>query len=236
MQLIKSGNLPAHTDLELIEKHLPLNDAVLLELGCGSAFTTRRIAENYPVKALIALEVDRIQHDKNLLITDLPAVNFKLAGMQEIPEPDNSIDAVIMLKSLHHVPGEMLLQGFKEVHRVLKPGGLLYISEPVFAGRFNDILRLFNDEETVRQEAFNAIGQAVNSRLFSLVTEIHFVSQSRFEKGFEDFNQRILGATHSTFDIDEQLFNQIKSRFAEHINADGSAVFNNPMRVNILQK
>lgn len=46
--------------------------------------------------------------------------------------------------------------------------GLAYISEPVFAGNFNELLRLFHDEELVRLAAFNAIKQALDCGLFSL--------------------------------------------------------------------
>jgi len=236
MQLKQLDNLELSSDFELIGKYLPTTDANLVELGCGAAFTTRMIAEKFPIKHLLALEVDTIQHEKNLQIDDLPKVTFELAGMQDIPAQDNSIDAAIMLKSLHHVPMNLFEQGFSEVHRILKPGGKLYISEPVFAGEFNDIIRLFNDEEKVRQAAFDAVCKAIDTGLFKLEQEIHFLSESRFLNGFDDFNKRILGATHSNFDVDEQLFGEIKARFEKHLNEDGSAFFRNPMRVDILQK
>ncbi|MGD2116785.1 MAG: class I SAM-dependent methyltransferase [Chromatiales bacterium] len=235
MQLMQSGELPLNSDMQLISQHLPLDNARLLELGCGAAFTTRQIAENFPVASIIAAEVDVIQHEKNLQVDDLPKVEFKLAGMQEIPEAGNSIDAAIMLKSLHHVPVDVMQQGFAELQRVLKPGGLLYISEPVFMGEFNEILRLFNDEEKVRQAAFAAIEQAITAGQFELHEEVHFNSQSRFQ-GFAEFEQRILGATHSNFDVDDDLFELIKQRFEPHIGTDGMAVFHNPMRVDILRK
>ena len=235
MQLEQPGDLPVSSDFELIETHLPLDNANLLELGCGAAFTTRRLAETFPIAHIVAAEVDQTQHEKNLAISDLPKVSFKLAGMEDIPEPDASFDAVIMLKSLHHVPLELLPQGFKEIRRVLKPGGLLYISEPVFAGEFNEILRLFNDEQHVRQAAFEATRSAVNQGRFRLKQEIHFISQSRFN-GFADFENRILNATHSEFNVDEALYDEIKKRFLPYINAEGIALFNNPMRVDILQK
>lgn len=235
MQLMQAGILPVSSDLELIKKHLPLNDARILELGCGTAFTTRRIVENFPSTTIVAAEVDRIQHQKNLSLTDLPTVTFKLAGMQDTAEPDNSFDAVIMLKSLHHVPVELMSKGFTEIHRVLKPGGIAYISEPVFAGAFNEILRLFNDEEQVRLAAFNAIRQAVESGLFSLQDEIHFISQSRFQ-GFGEFEDRILNATHSEFNIDASLLSRIRQLFEQHLNQHGLAVFENPMRADVLRK
>lgn len=235
MQLIQSGELPVHTDLELISHYLPMRDSHLLESGCGAAFTARKIAEQNPGVQITATEVDKIQHEKNLNSEPLPNLQFKLAGMQEIPVEDNSLDGVFMLKSLHHVPPSLLDEGFAEIHRVLKTGGLLYLSEPVFAGEFNEILRLFNDEQEKRATAFDAIKKAVASGLFELEKEIHFSSISRFQ-GFEEFESRIIGATHSNFDVDEALLLEIRSRFLPHLNAEGMAEFVNPMRVDLLRK
>lgn len=55
-----------------------------------------------------------------------------------------------MLKSLHHVPMPEMSQSLNEISRVLRPGGHLYVSEPVYAGALNDILRLYNDEGVLR--------------------------------------------------------------------------------------
>ena len=123
MQLIQKTGLAESSDQQLMAEKLNMNNSHVLELGCGTAFVTRKLAEAYPSAHITAAEVDRIQHDKNLQIDDLPNVDFILAGMQDIPLPDGSIDLVIMLKSLHHVPTELLLQGFQEIHRVLKKNG-----------------------------------------------------------------------------------------------------------------
>lgn len=235
MQIAKSGRLPIHSDQELIARYLPMQDSRLLELGCGAAFTTRLISEKYPDVEIIATEVDEIQHAKNLQITDLPRVTFQLGGMQDIDQDDNSVSAAIMLKSLHHVPSDLMQAGFAEIHRVLTPGGLLYISEPVYGGVFNEILRLFHDEKMVREAAFAATQQAVNSGLYELAEEIHFTSISRFE-GFSTFEKRVIGATHSSHDIDEATFDEVKTRFLPHIGEDGVAQFENPTRLDLLRK
>lgn len=235
MQIAKSSPLAISSDRELIAKYLPMQNSTLLELGCGAAYATRLISEAYPSLQIIATEVDQIQHEKNLQIDDLPRVTFKYGGAEAIDQADNSIDAAIMLKSLHHVPMDLMAQSFVEIQRVLKPGGLLYISEPVYAGVFNEILLLFNDEKIVREAAFSAMKDAVESDLFELAAEIHFLSVSKFQ-GFEAFEKRILGATHSNFDIDQATFEEVKKRFLPHIGADGVATFENPARVNILRK
>ena len=211
MQIASAAELPVSSDFELIGKWLPVEDARLLELGCGAAFTTRRLAEAFAVREIIAMEVDRIQHEKNLLIPDLPQVTFVFGGAQAIDLPDESVDAVIMLKSLHHVPVGDMDRAFSEIARVLCPGGFAYISEPVYGGAFNEILRLFNDEKSVREAAFEAIARSAGNGNLELEREIHFLNISRFA-GFEEFEQRIIGATHSEFDIDDTLYAEIKAR------------------------
>ena len=110
-------------ELELIAQKLPLTNATVLELGCGTARMTRLIAERFPVNKMIATEVDAIQHAKNLA-SEYPAnIEFKAGGMQAIDLPDNSVDIVFMFKSLHHVPAELMAQGMQDLARVLKPGG-----------------------------------------------------------------------------------------------------------------
>lgn len=235
MQIARDGELPRSSDFDQIGKLLPLDGARLLELGCGAAFTTRRLAESFPLREIVAMEVDRIQHEKNLLIPDLPNVNFVYGGAQAIDLPDASVDAVIMLKSLHHVPVDDMDPAFLEIARVLRPGGLAYISEPVYAGDFNDILRLFNDEKIVREAAFAATQRVVESGRLALQCEVHFHSTTRFE-GFEEFERRIIGATHSQFDIDDELHEMVKQRFLPHIDSDGIAEFLTPLRADLLRK
>ena len=219
---------------EIYNELLSLDARHILELGCGSAEITRNIATSGANRKLTALEVDEIAHEKNLQITDLANVTFGLAGAQEIPLQDESVDVVFMFKSLHHVPLELMAASMHEIKRVLKTGGLVYISEPVFAGDFNEILRLFHDEKKVRQAAFYTIKKAVDDGLFELVKETFFNSPMKFES-FAEFENNTIKATHSNHSLDEKLYNLVKQRFEQHIGDDG-AHFLMPMRVDLLQK
>ena len=218
---------------EIYNDLLTLDGKYILELGCGSAEITRNIATSGADRKITALEVDEIAHEKNLQITDLPNVTFALSGAQEIPLEDESVDVVFMFKSLHHVPLELMEASMHEIRRVLKPGGLAYISEPVFAGDFNEILRLFHDEKKVREAAFYAVEKAVDEGLFDLVEETFFNSPMIFEN-FAEFENNTIKATHSSHKIDEKLYALVKQRFEQHIGDDG-AHFLMPIRVDLLQ-
>ncbi|HUT42011.1 MAG TPA: class I SAM-dependent methyltransferase [Gammaproteobacteria bacterium] len=213
---------------------LALDGKHILELGCGSAAITRDIATSGADRKITALEVDEIAHEKNLQIEDLPNVTFGLAGAEDIPLEDESVDVVFMFKSLHHVPVDLMDQSMREIRRVLKPGGLVYISEPVFAGEFNEILRLFHDEKLVREAAFSAVKRAVDGGLFSLVEEIFFNSPMQFES-FADFENRIIRATHTEHRLDEKLYGLVKQGFEACVGDDG-AHFLMPVRVDLLKK
>ena len=219
---------------EIYNRLLSLDGKHILELGCGSAEITRNIATSGVNRKITALEVDEVAHEKNLQIKDLPNVSFSLSGAEEIPLDDETVDVVFMFKSLHHVPVELMDQSLREVRRVLKQGGLTYISEPVFAGDFNEILRLFHDEQVVREAAFHALKKAVEDGLFSLVEETFFNSPMIFES-FAEFDNSVINATHSNHTLDEELYGLVKQRFEQHVGDDG-AHFLMPIRVDLLQK
>jgi ubiquinone/menaquinone biosynthesis C-methylase UbiE len=221
-------------EAEIYNRLISLDNKHILELGCGSAEITRNIATAGINRKITALEVDQAAHEKNLLISDLPNVTFGLSGAQQIPLSDESVDVVFMFKSLHHVPLEQMQSAMYEIRRVLKPAGFAYISEPVFAGDFNEILRLFHDEQKVRQAAFDTIKKAVDEGLFTLVEETFFNSPMKFGN-FAEFENNTIKATHTQHKLDKELYELVKQRFEQHIGVDG-AHFLMPVRVDLLQK
>ncbi len=234
MSLIGPNEQTITSEMKVINRLLQVDGASILELGCGGAEKTRAIAERTDVASITAVEIDPIQHKKNLEITDLPKVNFKSYGAQLIPEPDNSFDIVMMFKSLHHVPGESMDKAMSEIRRVLKPGGRAYISEPVFAGPFNEIMRLFHDEQEVRQNAFAAVERAVSGGVLELEEEFFFKNVIKL-KSYEQYEAGILSVTHSDHHLDDETKAEVKRRFLQH-ESDEGFVFEIPNRIDLLRK
>jgi ubiquinone/menaquinone biosynthesis C-methylase UbiE len=221
-------------EADIYNRLLSLDDKCVLELGCGNADITRDIAGSGSGRKVAALEVDEAAHNNNLQIADLPNVTFGLAGAENIPLEDESVDVVFMFKSLHHVPIDLMDQAMWEIQRVLKPGGLAYISEPIFSGDFNEILRLFHDEKKVREAAFNTLKKVVDQGVFSLVEEVFFNCPIHF-KSFSDYDNKVIGATHSSHQLDDEVYTRVKRRFHAHLKDDG-AYFALPIRVDLLQR
>ncbi|TXH70442.1 MAG: class I SAM-dependent methyltransferase [Thiothrix sp.] len=234
MQIAQPSVSKTTTELELISQHLNLVDASVLELGCGKAQLTRALAQDFPIQKIIATEVDTLQHEANLASEYPSKLEFRAGGAQSIALPDNSVDVVFMFKSLHHVPVDLMPLAFQEIARVLKPQGSLWISEPIYAGAFNEVLRLFHDEQHVREAAFQQTKAAVDSGLLQLKQQIFFNAVTHFVD-FAEFEQRIIGVTHTKHVLSPELYVQVKTAFNQHLQIDG-AHFSSPQRVDWLQK
>ncbi len=54
-------------------------------------------------------------------------VDFQLGVIEKLPFPDQTFDVVQSTFAIDHVPADLQRQGLKEIGRVLKPGGRLFI-------------------------------------------------------------------------------------------------------------
>ncbi len=86
---------------------------------------------------------------------------------QALPLADEEADVVVMANSLHHVPGDAMDAALAEAQRVLRPGGTLYVSEPIAEGTGHQLVAIIDDETTVRALAQAALDRATD-RLVAL--------------------------------------------------------------------
>lgn len=212
---------------------LPLAGQHIVELGCGAAQLSRALLARHADSHVTALEVDQRQHAKNLAAPQ-SGLEFVAAGAQAIPFPDASFDLALMLKSLHHVPLPLLSRALGEVARVLRPGGHLYVSEPVYGGALNEVIRVFNDEGAVRAAAQAALDEALRSGAWTQVAERHFEMPVRF-RDFADFEQRMMRPTFADHRIDDDKLAAARAVFEPHVGPDG-ARFTRPMHVRLLRR
>ena len=220
-------------ELNLLAELVPLAGLQVIELGCGSARLARDLLARHPDARVTGLEVDAIQHARNLA-APAERLSFIAAGAEAIPLPEAQFDLALMLKSLHHVPLALMDQALREVHRVLRTGGHLYVSEPVYAGALNQITRLYIDEGAVRAAAQAALDRALASGQWEAAAERHFAVPVRYAD-FADFERRMLDVTYAERHLDDDLREQVRARFAAHVGPEG-AHFQRPMHVRLLRK
>lgn len=221
-------------EFKLLTTLVDLESATIVDVGCGAGQMTLRMAAEGRARRVLGVEVDAVQLQKNLDKTWPPEVAFAHAGAQALPVEDGSVDGLTFFKSLHHVPDELLGAAFHEMRRVLKPGGWVFISEPVFAGSFNEIVRLFHDEEVVRAQALRATDDAVRRGLFVHERRVNFQTPVAFTD-FADFRVRLMNPTHSELSQAPELVERVRQAFDAHQTPSG-ARFIRPMRVDLLAK
>ncbi len=102
------------------------------------------------------------------------------------------------------------------------------------AGSFNDILKLFHDEQAVRIAAFDATKSALDKGLYDLVTEQFFNTTVSFDD-FDDFSSRVIQVTHTDHQLSASQYDLVRQKFEEEISA-GDGHFTAPIRIDLLRK
>lgn len=220
-------------ELDLLADMLPLAGRRIIELGCGAAKLARALLVRFPDSRVTGVEIDARQHAKNLAAPQ-DRLTFVSGVAQDIASDDGVFDLALMLKSLHHVPVVSMAQALAEIARVVRPGGHLYISEPVFDGALNHITRLYNDEQVVRAAAQAAIDAAPMTGNWTQAQERRFAVPSRFAD-FAAFEQRMIRQTYADHQPDAATMAEVRKRFDAHCGA-GGAVFEQPMHVRLLRR
>lgn len=138
--------------LPWVTKQLP-PQACVLELGPGYGFATEAIQPC--VEHLTCIEIDprlaaNLQHrmcDRNVTVLCEDATSMSIS--------DASVDAVVCLTMLHHVPSAALQDRlFAEVARVLRPGGIFTGTDTLPSLRIR-LLHLFDTLVPVDPQEFD---------------------------------------------------------------------------------
>jgi ubiquinone/menaquinone biosynthesis C-methylase UbiE len=109
------------------------DDTRLLDCGCGPGSVTVGFAKYITKGEIVGIDIEPSQVEMTKkLAADLGIKNISLqvADIHNLPFPDNSFDIVFAHMVIVHLPEYR--KAIREVKRVLKPGGIIAVRDPVF--------------------------------------------------------------------------------------------------------
>lgn len=118
--------------LDMIEALPKARYERIYDAGCGAFSLLKAAAEIHPEAELVGADLSPNQLRVGHQMAEKAGVkvHFKQRDVRDTREPDNSFDAVVMHAVMHEMPVEVSIATFKEMFRILKPGGDIMISDP----------------------------------------------------------------------------------------------------------
>lgn len=120
-----------HNDLAAVSKVFKEKRVKkILDLGCGVGRNMVPLIEDGFELSGVDESKEAIKILKSKLKNKSLVAKLKNSKFQNLYFADNYFDAIISVQTLNHGYEADIIQGFKELFRVLKPGGIIFITLP----------------------------------------------------------------------------------------------------------
>ncbi len=205
----------------------------VVDVGCGTGSLVRELTGLGA--RVVGVEVSEQQLATALQRADSRGARYVVGRAESLPLEDGTADAVLFMRSLHHVPRDRHLDALREARRVLRPGGVVYVAEPLAEGDFFELVSIVDDETDVRAAAQRALRGAADAGLQLGETVEYGV---RFQiADLDALRVRVVGSDPErapVFDARADELERALGRLGEPAGADGAREFVSPMRADLL--
>jgi hypothetical protein len=206
----------------------------VVDIGCGSGALVRGLAGL--AASVVGVEISEGQLASALAADDGGGARYVVATAQQLPLPSGSVDIAVFMRALHHIPPPDLTRALAEAHRVLRPGGAVYVAEPLPEGNYFELTSLVEDELEVRAAAQEALADAGVAGLERTITA-EYELRTRIAD-LAAFRARTLSADPDraeTFEARRSEIAEAFDRLGEPGDTPGERWFVQPMRADVLR-
>ena len=146
------------TDLVMLERLVEPAGKDVVDIGCGPGALVRDLVRR--MARVVGVEISEKQLASALAHDGGSGASYLVGTAQALPLEDASMDVAVFLRTLHHVPPPDLTRALREARRVLRPGGAVYVAEPLPEGNYFALTSLIEDELEVRAAAQQALADS----------------------------------------------------------------------------
>lgn len=217
---------------EAFTRHIDAKGLRILDVGCGNGHFARTMTKLGG--HVIGIDPGEKQLSRARAEDVVGDETYMEGVAEDLPAENGSIDAVVFFNSLHHVPVDQMTKAMEEARRVLKPGGVCFICEPIAAGPMFEVNKIFNDETEVRAKAYESL-KAAAGQGFEEVEETEYATV-RVYPAYEDYRENSTSVNPKRATLFDELDAELRERFERFgkKQADGYH-FQRPNRVNVLR-
>lgn len=220
--------------LQAAGEPIELEDRDVLDVGCGSGDHVRRLAAAGARVVGVDPQPEAVARAREL--DPGHAARYVEGAAEALPFDAASFDVVVFVNSLHHVPLASMDAALAEAARVLRPGGTLYVQEPLASGSFFELMRPVEDETGVRAAAQAALERAASEGVLEEVGRRDGVVPTRLED-FEAFHALMVRVDPARGPAVEAHAHALRDEFERvgRPRPDGGFEFDQPFRVVVLR-
>lgn len=109
-----------------IKSRFDFQNKMVLDFGCGIGTSSSVFSPEYYLG--VDCDPKRIHYARR----KNPDHRYKVADSCDLPLLQGSIDFILIIAVLHHIPREKLPNYLSEFHRILRPHGTIIVYEPCF--------------------------------------------------------------------------------------------------------
>jgi SAM-dependent methyltransferase len=206
----------------------------VVDIGCGGGALVRELAA--AGARPIGVEISDGQLAAARASDGDSGARYLIGRAEALPLDDGSVDLAVFMRTLHHVPAAHMEAALCEARRVLRPGGAVYVAEPLAEGDFFALTGLVEDELEVRRAAQQALGRAERAGLERAVTVDYDITLRL--AGVDAFRARTVSVDPERGPVFDARRDEIEAAFAR-LGAPGERLgercFVQPMRADVLR-
>jgi ubiquinone/menaquinone biosynthesis C-methylase UbiE len=168
------------SDYEVLEKYIQASVHTAVDVGCGTGEMVRWMAsQGVDVTGVdLANMIDKARGFKKV-----KTEKYLTGTGEKLSFKDNYADVITYIASFHHIPSSDMIPALKECERVLKPGGIAILIEPVpKKGSYYEIIKLAEDEAEIQNYTYKFLKNPSEVSLRLVGEEIYYL-----ERSFQDY-------------------------------------------------